>query len=79
MEDLHVDQEQWTSVCLGTQPKSMSMEEWEKLKRREISMIQLCLAYSLLLNVSGRDSTKKLWDKLGILYQPKYLVYNLFL
>jgi hypothetical protein len=42
-------------------------------------MIQLCLAYLILLNVSGEDSTKKLWDKLGSLYQSKYLVNKLFL
>jgi hypothetical protein len=30
------------------------------------------------LNVSGEDSTKKLWDKLGSLYQSKYLVNKLF-
>jgi hypothetical protein len=37
-------------------------------------MIRICLAYLVLLNVSGEDSTKKMWDKLGILYQSKYLV-----
>jgi hypothetical protein len=42
-------------------------------------MIQLCLAYSVLLNVSGEDSTKKLWAKLGSSYQSKYLVNKLFL
>jgi hypothetical protein len=31
------------------------------------------------LNVSGEDSTKKLWDKLGSLYQSKSLVNKLFL
>jgi hypothetical protein len=33
----------------------------------------------VLLNVSGEDSTKKLWDKLGSLYQSKSLVNKLFL
>jgi hypothetical protein len=79
MEDLLVDREQWTTVCPGTQPTGMSTEEWEKLERRERSMIQLCLADSVLLNVSGEDSTKKLWDKLGSLYQSKSLVNKLFL
>jgi hypothetical protein len=44
------------------------MEEWEKLERKEISTIQLCLADSVLLNVSGEDLAKKLWDKLRSLY-----------
>jgi hypothetical protein len=77
MEDLLVDREQWTTVCPGTQLISMSTEEWEKLERREISMNQLCLV-SVLLNVSCEDSAKKLWDKLGIFYQSKYLVNNSF-
>ena len=32
-----------------------------------------------MLNVSGEYSTKKLWDKMGSLYQSKYLVNKLFL
>jgi hypothetical protein len=31
------------------------------------------------MNVSGEYSSKKLWDKLGSLYQLKYLVNKLFL
>jgi hypothetical protein len=68
MEDLFVDQEQWTLVYPGTQPTGMSTKEWEKLERREISMIQIFLADSMLLNVSGEDSAKKLWHRLGSLY-----------
>ena len=33
----------------------------------------------MLFNVSGEDSAKKLWDKLGSLYQSKSLVNKLFL
>jgi hypothetical protein len=33
----------------------------------------------VLLNVSGEDSNKKPWDKLGNLYQSKSLVNKLFL
>jgi hypothetical protein len=57
----------------------MSREEWEKLERRERSMIRLCLADLVLLNVLGEDSSKKLWDKLGSLYQLKSMLNNLFL
>jgi hypothetical protein len=42
-------------------------------------MIRLCLAYLVLLNVSGEDTIKKLWDKLRNLYQSKSLVKILFL
>jgi hypothetical protein len=68
IEDLLVDREQWAVVCPGTMPTSMLTEEWEKLERRARSMIRLCLADSVLLNVSCEDSANKLWDKLGILY-----------
>jgi hypothetical protein len=79
IEDLLVDQEKWVELCLGTIMKGMSREEWEKLERRERSMIQICIAYSVLLNVSGEDLAKKPWDKLGSLYQSKSLVNKLFL
>jgi len=42
-------------------------------------MIRIRLEDSVLLNVSGEDLAKKLWDKLGGLYQLKSLVNNLFL
>lgn len=42
-------------------------------------MIQLFLAYSILLNVSREDSAQKLHDKLGNLYQSKFLVNKLFI
>jgi hypothetical protein len=42
-------------------------------------MIQLCLADSVLLDFLGEDLAKKFWDKLGSLYQSKYLVNKLFL
>ena len=57
----------------------MSTEGWEKLDRKARSMIRLYLSDSVLLNVSGEDSAKKLWEKLGNLYQSKCLVNKLFL
>jgi hypothetical protein len=58
----------------STPPIGMSKEDWEKLDRKERSTIRLCLADSMLLNVSGESTTKELWDKLGNLYQSKSLV-----
>jgi hypothetical protein len=68
----------------GTQSTStpstgMSKEYWENLDKRARSTIRLCLAHSMLLNVSGESTTKELWDKLGNLYQSKSLVNKLFL
>ena len=68
MEDLMVDKEQWGTVDLGTKPASTSSEDWEKLDRKVRSMSRLCHLESVLLNVSGEDSAKKLWEKLGNLY-----------
>ena len=44
---------------------------------KENNMI-VCLD-SVLLNVSGEATTKALWDKLGTLYQSKFLANKLFL
>jgi hypothetical protein len=79
MEYLLVDQEQWATIFPGTQSIGMSTEEWEKLERREISTIRLYIADLILLNVSGEYLAKKLWDKLGSLYQLKSLVNKPFL
>ena len=63
----------------GTKPTGVSTEDWEKLDRKARSTIRLCLSDSVLLNVSGEHSAKKLWEKLGNLYQSKSLVNKLFL
>ena len=79
MEDLLVDKEQWAAVDPGTKPAGVSTEDWEKMERKARSTIHLCLSDSVLLNVSREDSVKKLWEKLGNLYQSKSLVNKLFL
>ena len=63
----------------GTKPTATSQEDWDKLERRERSTIQLCLSDSVLLNVSGEDSVVNIREKLGSLYQSKYLVNKLLL
>ena len=63
----------------GTNPTPTSSEDWKKLNRKARSTIRLCLSDSVLLNVSREDSLKKLWEKLGNLYQSKSLVNKLFL
>ena len=79
MEDLSVDKEQWVAVDTGTKPTGVSTEDWEKLDKKVRSTIFLCLLDLVMLNVFGEDSTKKLWEKLGNLYQSKSLVNKLFL
>ena len=68
MEDILVDKEEWVVVDPDTKPTIMSSEDWDKLDRKVRITIRLCLSDSVLLNVSGEDSTKKLWEKLGNLY-----------
>jgi len=63
----------------GTKPTSMSKEDWDKLDRKLKNKILLCLLDSVLSNVSREGSSKKLWEKLGNLYQSKSLVNKLFL
>ena len=78
MEDLLVDREQWVAVEPRSKPKSISDEYWMKLNRKGRSTIRLCLADLVLLNVSEEDTVKKLWDKLGNLYQSNSMVNKLF-
>jgi hypothetical protein len=49
------------------------------LDQKDKSTILLCLSDSVLLNVSGEDTAKDLWNKLGALYQSKSLVKKLFM
>ena len=79
MEYLLVDNEQWVVVDPGTKPIAMSKEDWNKLERKVRSMIHLCLLDLVPLNFFGEDFSKKLWEKLGNLYQSKSLVNKLFL
>ena len=71
MEDLLVDQEHWVVVKLGTILAGMSNEHWMKLYKKAQSTIQLCLTNLVLLNVLEEDTMKKLWEKVGNLYQSK--------
>ena len=79
IEDLLAAKEPWAVVDSCTKPTAMSLEDWDKLDRKERRMIRLCLSDLVLLNVSGEDSAKKLWEKLGNLYHSKSLVNKLFM
>ena len=79
MEDLLLDKEQWVVVDPSAKPTTMLKEDWDKLDRKARSTIRLYLSYSILLKVSGEYSSKKLWEKLGNMYQSKSLVNKLFL
>ena len=74
-----MDKDQWIIVDPGTKPMGVSNEEWKKLDQKAKSTIRLCVSDSVLLNVSREATTKVLWDKLGTLYQSKFLVNKMFL
>ena len=67
------------AVDPGTKPTGVLTKDWEKLDRKARRTIRLCLSDSVLLNVSREESVKKLWEKLGNLYQSKSPVNKLFL
>ena len=71
MENLLVDREQWVVGNPRTTPIGMSKEDWQKIDEKARSTIQICLADSVLQNVSKEDTAKKLWEKLRYLYQSK--------
>ena len=79
MEDLLIDREKCIVVDPGTKPTRTSQEYWEKLERREMITIKLCLSNYVLLNIYGEHSVVKLCTMLGSLYQLKSLVNKLFL
>jgi hypothetical protein len=68
MEDLLVDKEQWIIVNLSGKIMGKVGQE-----AKEYDSI-VCLLDSLLLTVLKEASTMALWDKLGALYQSKFLV-----
>ena len=47
---------------------TMLKEYWDKLDRKEKSMIHLCVSDWVLLNMFTEDSAKKLWENLGSPY-----------
>ena len=77
MEDLLVDREQLVIVELVL--FDTSKEDSGKLDRKAQSTIRLCLADSVLLKLSVEDTVKKLWVKLGNLYQSNSIVNEFFL
>ena len=79
MEDLLVDRDQWIVVDPGTAPTGTSADDWKKTDRKANITIRLCLSDSVLVNVSEEATTKDLWEKLGKLYQYKYLVNKIFM
>lgn len=75
-EDLSVQKDQWTTI--SGRSSGMSNEDWQKLDRKDMGTLRLCLD-SVLLNVSDQTTTKGLWDQLQTLYQTKNLTNELFL
>lgn len=79
MEDLLEDREQWIVMNPGIASIGMSAMDWDKLERRARSTIRIYLADSVFMDMLDEYTAKKLWEKLGNLYQFNSLVNKLFL
>jgi len=79
MEYLLVDRDQWIMVDPSIVPTIMLVDDWKMLDQKVNSTIWLCLSDSVLLNLSGKSTTKELWNKLGKMYQYMSLENNFFL
>ena len=65
----------WPKNDLGWSVEGISVEYWHKGKEYNLNLIiKFCIVECL-----KKDTTKKLWENFGNLYQLKYLVNKLFL
>ena len=81
MEDLLVDHDLWDIVNeKKLRPTNPTLAiEYDVRDRKAKSLIILCLADSILINVHEEPTTKKLWKKLSDIYQVKSLVNKILL
>ena len=59
---------------MDMKPSIVKQENWDKMNDKGIALIRLNLFDYMLMNVSGKTRTKKLWDKLDSLYEAKFLM-----
>ena len=81
MEDLLIDRDLWDAVDANVQRPSdpTAAAQYDVMDRKAKGLIRLCLADSVLINVHEENSAKKLWTKLGEMYQVKSLLNQIFL
>ena len=81
MEDLLIDRDLWDAVDANVQRPSdpTTAAQYDVMDRKAKGLIRLCLADSVLINVHEENSAKKLWTKLGEMYQVKSLLNQIFL
>ncbi|GLJ29753.1 hypothetical protein SUGI_0587340 [Cryptomeria japonica] len=81
MEDLLIDRDLWDAVDANVQRPSdpTAAAQYDVMDRKAKGLIRLCLADSVLINVHEENSAKKLWTKLGEMYQVKSLLNKIFL
>jgi hypothetical protein len=60
-------------------PTCMMEWEWKDLDAKALSTIRVCLAYEVLFNIVGEDTTSILWSKLESLYMMKLLMSIIYL
>ncbi|MBA0876477.1 hypothetical protein Goshw_030030 [Gossypium schwendimanii] len=60
-------------VVTGKIPKNLNQTEWEELDENALSVIQLCLANTVLQEVLMEKTSSALWKRLETLYASKSL------
>jgi len=80
MEDLLIDRD----LCDAIDEKKLRSidltlaTEYDVRDKKAKSLIRLCLANSILINIHEEPTMKKLWKKLSEIYQAKSLVNKIF-
>ena len=65
MEDMLEDCDLREAASLPVRPATMSQADWDLKDRKAKSLIRLCLADSVLLNVLDENTASSLWTRLG--------------
>ncbi|MFQ6629792.1 hypothetical protein Gotur_006636 [Gossypium turneri] len=60
-------------VVIRKKPENLNQTEWEELDEKAFSVIQLCLANTVLQEVSMEKTSSILWKRLETLYATKSL------
>lgn len=79
MEYLRIGREHKEVVTEDMNPNTVKQEDREKVNDQVISQVGLNLSHFMLINVLEKTTTKKLWDKLDLLYEAKFLMNLIFL
>lgn len=80
MEDLLIDQNMSDDIDVNvSRPSNPTLVgQYDVMDHKTKGLIRLCLTDSVPINVHEENTTKKLWTKLGEMYQAKNLLNHIF-